>query len=389
MVHRLVPLIFTAVISAGMPARAGHNVQLNFPGGVYIEESRGRIQVRFTEDGRTLKFEARGEFELAADEADLLRLSPEGRFRIEERRRGRTERRFVARGLPDGGIAREFEFRGDRREMTAEDSAWLQGAIGAILSHTTFAAATHVRCLLAQGGPEGALAAIESMESDHVQSVHYRELLEQTVDARSMARRVAERAGETMESDHELRLVLESVMERADRDSDTAQACAQASERMDSDHERRLVLQAVLAASDPSPVVSEAVLASVQGIDSDHERALVLSSCLDHHPLTVGESRSFFAATAGMDSDHEHARVLRDVLTRRQPEEILLGLLESARRIDSDHERGGVLLDLAAGQEVDGEVRREYLKTAEGLDSEHWRKRALQAVGEVAANPRD
>ena len=381
----LTALACVAVLAAGVPAAAGRSVQVNFPGGVFIEEGWGRIQVRFSKDGRTLKFESRGDFDLVADESDLARLESGGLFRIEERRHGRTQRRFVARGLADGGIGREFEFRGDRREMTADDRIWLQKSLESVLSHTTFAAESHVAHLLAQGGPERALAAIAAMPSDHVQSVHYRELLSQRAGEPETAAQAVRQAGESIGSDHDLGLVLRAAMEHSSDARDVARACAQGSASIGGDHERRLVLQAVLDGSGADPGVSEAVAQSALGIGSDHERAEVLLALVQHHPSAVTEAPSFFAATSGIGSDHERARVLIAIVTGPQvPPNVLIGVLESARGMGSDHERGRLLVELAANQQVEGPVRSEYLETARSLGSNHWRESALVAVSAPA-----
>jgi hypothetical protein len=382
----LVALLGLGVAAAAGPAAAARNVQINWPGAVFIDENGDHIRVRFSDGARTIKFEAEGEFELSSDESDLVRLAPDAEFRVEERRHGKTQCRFEALGLKGGGIARGFEAEGEKRDMTAADHAWLKETIQALLSRTTFDAGPHVERLIQQGGIDGALSAIESMDSDDVQAAHYRELLKRHGSEPGLPEKVVEQASKAMDSDHRLSELLRLVMEKSPRDRTLALACAHASEQIGSDHERRRTLQAVLEGSDPDPDVSRAVAVSAAGIGSDHERAEALISLVLFHPLGTAEAPEFFAAASGIGSDHERGRVLRElVLCPNLEPAVLVGVLECARGIGSDHEGGQLLVDLAGSQEVTGEVRTAYLETALHLGSQHWQKQALGALGEPTA----
>ncbi len=380
----LTALACGAILTAAASPSHSETFQISWPGGIFIDEHDGHIRARLTEDGRTIKFEAEGDFELATDESDLVRLAPGATFRVEERRHGSTQRKLVARGLDAGAIERQFEFQGTRREMTAEDHAWLQDVMGVLLSNTTFAVKSHVARLLAQGGTPGALEAIAKMPSEHVQGDHYRELVSQRSDPET-ACLVARSAAASISGSHELGEVLRAVVDRADRDRSVALACAEASEKISGDYERRRTLRAVVDGSDPDPAVSMAVTRSVSGIGSDHDRAEVLIALAQHGPLSAIAAPSFFEAASGIGSDHELARVLREVTSSPGlPEEVLLGVLESAKGISSDHEQANLLVDLADNQHLEGAVRDAYLDAAQEIGSSRERARVLEAAGELS-----
>jgi hypothetical protein len=372
-----------ALLAGAAPQAQARAFQISWPGGVFLDERDGYLQVRITENGSTLKFEARGEFDLADDESDVARIVSGGTITIEERRHGRTKRLYVVRGLSDGGLEREFEAEGHVREMGDADKAWLRESLQTVLGHTTFAVETHVKRLLAQGGPAKALEAIAAMPSDHVQGEHYRELLAQQGGDPETCAGVAEHASRSIGSDHEMAEVFVAVMERASGDRRVALACARGTEKIGSDHERRVALTAILDASHPDPEVAQCIAQSAGGIGSDHERAEVLLALLRQGPLAAQAAPSFFEATRGLGSDHEAANVLGAVLEQSDVEqEILLEVIEGTNRIGSDHEKGRVLIDLAGSQKVEGRVREAYLDAARKLGSDHRREEVLAAVGE-------
>jgi hypothetical protein len=383
MLRRITVLACALLVTAGASPACAGAFQISWPGGVFLDEHDGYLQVRITEDGTTLKFEAKGEFTLADDESDVARLISGGTVTIDERRHGRTKRHYVVRGLADGSLQREFEAEGHPRDMGDADKVWLRESLQTVLAHTTIAVETHVRWLLAQGGPAQALEAIAAMPSDHVQGEYYKELLAQRSGDPETFVGVAEHASRSMGSDHALTEVLVDVMERSSGDRRAALACARGTEKLGSDHERRVALTAILDASQPDAEVAQCIAHSAAGIGSDHERAEVLLALLRQGPLAAQAAPSFFETARGLGSDHESANVLSAVLEQPDVEpEILVAVIEATNRIGSDHEKGRVLIDLADSQKVEGRVREAYLEAARKLGSDHRRAEVLEAVGE-------
>lgn len=384
----LVALVAAGLPGVPVPAAAGR-VHIDWPGSIHIQSEDGdRLKLRLSEDGRTLKVEARGKFELNDEESDIERVEPGGYLRIEERRHGFTRRRYEARGAAGGRVERTYRTGGRTSELDAEGRAWLADVLGIVVRNTTFAAESHVRRLLAQGGVEAVLLDIEKMESDHAQGVYFRALLEQVFADAEVARRIARAAALEIGSDHTLaELVLDLAEEFPKRD-DVLAACAEATRELGSDHERRRALQGILVRGQAGPAVLPAVLESALGIGSDHELAEVLCAFTDLHPLDAALADPYLAAVDRIGSDYERRRTLVSLLAREPTDPaVLASVARGADGIGSSHERAEVLIALAGLRPLGDDIAPAFFQAADGIGSDHEHARVLKAVvreGEVA-----
>ena len=213
-----------AMCLAAAPASADR-WSIGFPGGVQIETDDGdRLRLRISEDGRTLKIDSYGHFELNEEETDVIRLDSGGKMRIEDRRRGMTTHRLELRGLPDGSIERDYE-RGDVREFDAQGREWLAGVLTTVLRNTSFDAEGHIERVLRRSGTDGALREIEHIDSDHTKRECYVLLLEKAPPDPALAPRIAESAGREFGSDHQLTELILLLMESQPDDPVLSAAC--------------------------------------------------------------------------------------------------------------------------------------------------------------------
>jgi beta-lactamase regulating signal transducer with metallopeptidase domain len=150
---------------------------------------------------------------------------------------------------------------------------------------------------------------------------------------------------------------------------------------MDSDYERRRVLDPLLARDRLSPEDRARVLALLADMDSDYERAEILLAVVHGGALDQATRIPFFRAVDAMDSDHERQRVLQAVIQGNTDEATLLGVIASAKGIDSDYSKAEVLVAVARRGLGSDALRSAYLSAVETIDSSYERDRARAAAG--------
>lgn len=362
------------------PAAAGR-WSFTIPGGLHIESDDGdRLRVRIDEDGRTLKVDSRGHFELNDEETDVVRLDAGGTMKIEDRKHGRTTHRLELRGQSDGSIERTYQ-RGDVREFDAEAKEWFAGVLALLMRNTTFDAEGHIERVLRRAGVEGALDEIEHMDGDHTQRKCYALLLEKAPDDADLGRRIAASAGSEIGSDHELSELTLQLAELEPRDEALLAACVELTRHIGSDYERRRALIAIMVQGDAGPELLVAVARSAEEIGSDHERAEVLIALADTRSFEPQVADAFFDAVAGIGSDHETKRVLVSTLARHGAKpHVAAGTARCAERIGSDHERAEVLGALVETTPPGGTLAPGFFDAVNGIGSDHEHGRVLLAT---------
>lgn len=381
----LATVVSTAVgalsLALGSAPAAADHWSFTIPGGLHVESDSGdRLVLRINEDGRKLKVDSHGHFELNDDETDVVELEAGGSMRVEERRHGFTKYKLELRGLPDGSIERTYR-HGDVREFDAEGREWFASALALMLRNTSFDAENHMERVLRRSGVDGALDEIEHMDSDHAKRKCYALLLEKAPDDPELPRRIAASAGREIDSGHELAKLAAHLVETHFEDEELLDTCIAFTPHIGSDHERRRVLMAIAKQRELSPALVEAIAKSAEDMGSDHERAEVLIALADTQTLHPSASDAFFTAVDGIGSDHETRRVLVSTLARHgaQPH-IAAGAARCAAGIGSDHECAEVLRTIVGTAALGPMLSPEFFTAARGLGSDQERGNVMLAV---------
>ena len=304
-----------------------------------------------THDGTRHEVLLEGDVEFTDDDRGVARLSPGGWFTIEQSRRGQPTRRVEWRDV-SGQVRQTYLENGERRAPDAGARAWIDRVLREAILESGVGAERRVARIRARGGVPAVLAEIERIRPDGAKRIYYNNLL--TAGARlsdAETARVLRHAGETMESDGEMRLVLRHALQRGRAGPAQLAAVLDAAAEMDSDGEKALVLREV-ARSHPltDARARDAFFRAAQLVDSDGEKALVLREAARHVALSDARARdAFFRATNTIGSDGEHALVLRTVLREDDARgDVAAAALRSAATIDSDGEKAVVLRTVPA-----------------------------------------
>ncbi len=153
--------------------------------------------------------------------------------------------------------------------------------------------------------------------------------------------------------------------------------------RMTSNSETRSVLNYTLQNHEMNTNSWAQFFETTGRLSSNTEMGSVLSSAIDYMPFddeTVVDG--FFLATSKFSSSTEHGRVLRTMISNPAFNKYTAyKVLESARKISSNTEKGSVLVKLADTDFVnDPEIKKLYMSTAKTLTSDSEYRRVVDKL---------
>ncbi|MCG8467688.1 MAG: M56 family metallopeptidase [Gemmatimonadetes bacterium] len=223
------------------------------------------------------------------------------------------------------------------------------------------------------------LRAAGTIESDHQKGQVYQLLLRQRGLGAAELAAVLE-AASSIESDHMLSQVLIDATAHDLGDATLREAFIAASRSIESDHSRGSVLSAALDLDGLTDADLAAILASAADIDSDHTLSSLLLEVAARRPSGSALRSAYLEAAASVESDHSRTQALLAFVDLDLADAHLVGSLEIARLIDSDHNLGAVLIAIAGAYSIEGDVREAFMRALDTIDSEHTHGRVSSAI---------
>ncbi len=340
-------------------------------------------------NGVTLKVNARGRIDFTDDDTDVRDISSGGRITIERREGGvrgyfaTDVKRFEAHES-NGKVVRKFVFNG-REIGESEGRAWLASFLPQRLREMGFNADRRVARLLAKGGPALVLTEIASIPSDFSASRHLRELYKQATLDESTLTRSFRQASRDIESDFELRQALTAAAGRQPIDQ-ALPAFVEASRSIQSDFEQRQALAKAIERPGLSAATAGQLFKAAtpgpdgSGIDSDFELAQLLQGAAKGGHVTETNVQAFIAAARHIESGFERRRVVDAMANVSLSDAAMADVVGLASSINSDFEKSQALVRLSRNANLGTATRKALADAAMGIDSEFERGRALNAL---------
>ena len=334
------------------------------------DESR-TIEAEYGDCRSSVRIE--GDLTFTRDFAAIASMSSGSLVRFEVRRRD-DERRLEAR--PGSGGTPEYSWWVDGRSAAfdAAARAWLENALLDLFRSSSYMARERTAWILSQEGPDGVLAEVERLFSDHAQATYLAVLLQDGDLSPQHVRRSVEFAGREVESDHALGEVLMAAADRYPFDAATRTTFLQAATSIESDHTQGEIFRTALSRDDLSQSDLELLLRTAAGsIESDHTLGEVLRSLASRYPLEPGLRDPFLEAASTIDSDHTAGEVYAVLLEQgglRTGE--LAAILDASTSIGSDHTLGELLRSAAERHDLSNpELLGAFLRAAAEIESDH------------------
>lgn len=355
------------------------------PRHVSVQDLNGTRTFEWRDGDQRIRIRTEGKIELTEDWTGIARLSRGAEMRFEAEDGDREQRLDVEPG-EGGRPVYTWKVNGRERPFDAEGRKWLEAMLLQLVRGTGYAAPERVASILKRQGPQGVLAEISQIPSDHVKRLYFENLFKHPLGADAIERALAH-AGREVGSDFELRQALTAAAESQPLSGPTAVAYAEAARAIGSDFELRTALAALVEKAQLGPLSLTAVLRTAQGIGSDFELATLLTDVARKTTLTDPEvRRSYVEAVKGIGSDFELRKTLTAMVERGDlPAEALVAILRSARDLGSDFERATLLVAVAENYSLSGAARDAYLEAARGIGSDFERQKAEAALGRQRA----
>jgi hypothetical protein len=332
-----------------------------------------------THDGRRLEIRSRGEVEFNDGGDWVVSVPAGGMFTVEESGNG-PDRRVEFR--PGQGAPRvRFFVDGGERQLDATGREWARRLIRRAVRENGVGAERRVARIRARSGVAGVLAEVAELETDTGRRSYYRALLNGGRLSTAEFTRVMDDVGRRMGSDTETRLVLVDAAAQAG-DGPRIASLLRAGGTMESDVEKRLVLSHLVSRQRLSDAASrEAFFRVVEGMRSDVERRLVLNAVADQRPAEGPSRESYFRAVDRMSSDVERRLVLSRILDGASAE-ATVGALNSAAEMNSDTEKRLVLMQVPSAHLRNARVTAAYRRVVDAMRSDTERSLALRRLAD-------
>jgi len=375
--------LMASLLGVGLPAAArADSWHIGWPASVSVRSGDDcDLRMRVREDGRTLKVESDGCYEVDEGEREIVKLEPGCFFKAEERRWGRVRRAIDIRAGRDGALERHFRVEGKEVPFDAAAQDWMADVLRAVVQYSGSGLEQHIARVLQRDGLDGALREIARTDSDYSQRRAYLILLRAEGAGPDLAERIASEAARNIDSDHEMAELLTEIARTPAVTPAALVACADAAHAVDSSYELRRALAEIASQKSADASVLEAVLRAALNLDSAHERAELLRAVTDRTGLEPAVAPAYFEALRGVDSAYEAARALDGLLDHKDLDP---GVLErvalAVADIDSDYHKGQVLERLARNFKLEGRARDAYLQAAKDIGSEYHRRQAMEAL---------
>lgn len=349
---------------------------------------RRRTTVRTVIGRCEVLLQAEGKFTVTADFTDIGTVARGGEVVVETDDGAGVRRLEVRPGDGDGGLEREYTINRAARPFDADARAWLAETLTFLLRRSGLYAEERAQWILEHHGITVLIEEIALLRGDYARRRYYQAAVGSgQLDVAGFERLVT-RAGQEIESDHELAKLLLDIAGRQPLTVAMQAGFVAAAKTIGSDYERRRVLEAVLSRPGLTPAVTADMLDAAHDIRSDYELAQLLINIQRARPVDEAVRGPFFTALGTIRSGHEHRRVLATLLDQPDvAEPLLVAALASAKAIVSDYELAEFLVDLVRDHGLSGAMRAPFFDALGGVRSAYERRRVLRAVLEVPEGP--
>lgn len=319
-----------------------------------------------------------GTIELDESQTAILRMSPDARLDVRERRllsRRRLEVRPDASGRPT------FEFRVGARKGSPEDAeAYLASVMGDVVRGTTVGAQSRADRLLAEDGLDRLLSEVGRLDSNAARRIYLETAASMEGLEESQAMEVIRTAGREMTSSSRLRATLSDLAERLPSDWALNEELVEAATSIASSSERRRALVDIARLRGIDAGDAEDFAAAASTIPSYAERGRTVTRIYELEPLP--ELAEAFLSTADtIESSSERRRVLTELVARPGlPDSVYSEALGIAADIPSSHEKASFLSAVAEHLPASDDLRREYIDAAGTISSSTEAKKAYLAM---------
>lgn len=372
-------------LGAGLVLLAGGVLAVVGPRFIEIDGDEDGVSVANLEDGDSGSFQLQdgkravaakwtGDFLFAADARSLTSLSKSLEVEVKE---GDLLRKAVFENR-DGKVA-VSAFKDDTALSGAEADAEAAALLQTFARSSGVNAGQRLKAIIAEGGKAAAVAEIGALTGGHAAGAYIDALAESATldddDVEILSRGVAK-----LTSDYAKRQALAALLENQKLGQAGLQSVLTAARTIESDHEVRLIIEA-LSESGMSSASAAAATALIADINSDHEIRLAVEALTGSKALDgASAARAVAAAVAAIEGDYEKRLVIEAAATRLGEADMAGAAIGAAGAIKGAHERRLAIETIAENLETGSADWLALIALAAAIDGDHERRLAVEAL---------
>ena len=341
------------------------------------ESDNSETKVHFNDGSTSFEIEYKGMVTLSDDDNDIIAISNGGFFEIKKKAFG-SKRRILIEAERNGSLNKRYFIGRKEKAYVPAGETWLSDILPEVIRTTGLGAESRVNKLYDNGGVSAVISYIDDVDSDHVRSMYYSELLTKKLNPNEIVI-ILNDLESNMDSDHYISEILKDNDDILLISPATTDAYIKSAEALDSDHYMSEILRSVISNDNISDEQVSDLLDLSQELDSDHYMSEVLRELIDERELTTSQSKQLVELIGNLESDHYAVEVLTELLDERELEnEVLTVISASLDNISSDHYLTEVI-KAAAEHEMDEETLQSLLKsTNENISSDHYHLESIK-----------
>ena len=351
--------------------------------GAYVREG-DRGEFRFKSEDIALEAHWRGDFKLNAAGDDIESL--DGKLSIDLEEDGET-RRAIFEPRRDGVRKRYIEDGKEEQDAAAvEDGA--RDVFVRFLRVSGIEARQRMTALLRDGDAAPALEEIAALESDIAARRYILVLNERrdlSADELAMLGDILKR----MEGDQNLRLTLSGLLHNDALEAESVPLLLKAARRMESDHDIRKLLESAAKAPLGDAALAQ-VLQLYARIEGDHDLRKAAEALLDNDGLTAAQkSLVLLAAAQRMEGDRDIRALLEDVAGEISgAQELAAAWFAGFNALEGSRDQR-LSIESAARDDLEPQLMYMLIESTGAIEDSREQRQALEALAAAFDNDYD
>lgn len=339
--------------------------------------NNSETKVHFNDGSTSFELEYKGTITLSDNDDDIIAISKGGYFEIEKKAFG-SKRRILIEAERNGSLNKRYFIGRKEKEYIPAGEDWLSSILPEAIRSTGIGAEARVNKLYTDGGITAVLNYLDDVDSDHVRSIYYEELLTKDLNSNDVVRLLNDLES-NMDSDHYISEILKDNDDIFLISPAATDAYINSVEAIDSDHYMSEILRNIIGNEDISDDQVNDLLDISEEINSDHYKSEVLRELIDERDLTKTNSMKLVELMDDINSDHYIVEVLTDLLDERDLDTEVLGVISlSLDNISSDHYLSEIIKS-ASRHDMDEKTFQSLLEsTNENISSDHYHQESIQ-----------
>ncbi|MEM8770147.1 MAG: hypothetical protein AAGD92_00735 [Pseudomonadota bacterium] len=340
-----------------------------------VRGDSGEFSLR--DDGLSIKAEWRGDFDL--DEKGGAIASVDNSLDIEINDNGREERLLLEKDGRD--VATRYWLNDEEKTLNPDTQDRISALTLRFLRASGIKAEERVEALVSTSGASSVLEEIDQLTGGHAIR-RYAVLLNKNASlSEDQIMTLAEKL-QRIDSDHDLSLALQSILERQTVTAETVKPLIAAATKISSDHDKRRLVS-VFADTALDETGAGMALDLYETIDSDHDLRVAAESLLENEALNAEyAARLLVIAAERIESDYDLRNVLEASAARITDKNIADAWFAALEKVDSEHEVRIALEEIADRIGDNAELKQRARAVAEAISSDYEREQALEALEE-------